>query len=312
MRLIDLHCDTILGIVDTKGAVELRKNELCIDVQRLKQANSLAQFFAMYIDLELDKEPLKRCLEMIDCFNQEIKKNSEDLAFAQSLSDLRNNEQKEKISAFLTVEEGGVLEDKLENLSKLHQLGVRLITLVWNYPNCIGFPNHEWKYKDHGLTAFGEQVVTDMNRLGMIIDVSHLSDQGFYDVAKLSNAPFVASHSNARAVELHSRNLSDDMLKLLANKGGVTGINFEPTFLGDGGTVERMVAHIKHIRKVAGVETIAIGTDFDGTSPLQAIKHVAEMEKLVVGLTHEGFTVDEIEKIMYKNTERVIGAVLNK
>ena len=149
-----------------------------------------------------------------------------------------------------------------------------------------------------------------MNRLGMLIDVSHLSDKGFYDVARLSQKPFVASHSNARAVEGHSRNLTDEMLVVLAEKGGVTGLNLEPIFLGGGGTLEAMTKHISHMRNVAGIDVIAIGTDFDGTSPLTAIKNAGEMGLLCNALEKAGFSSGDIEKVMYRNTERVMRKVL--
>lgn len=310
MKLIDLHCDTILRCIDSNGEIKLGKNDICIDVQKLKKAGSLAQFFAMYVDLDKDAEPMDRCLDMIDNFYNEIEENSADIAFAGSIADMERNMAEGRISAFLTVEEGGAIEGKLENLRNLYRLGVRLITLTWNYPNCIGYPNFELVHKDKGLTPFGEGVVAEMNRLGMIIDTAHLSDKGFYDVAKLSNKPFVASHSNARAIEAHPRNLTDDMLRVLAEKGGVTGLNLEPEFLGNGGSIETMIRHISHMRKTAGVEVIAIGTDFDGTSHLTAIQDAGCIDKLSDALTKAGFTSGEIDKIMYKNAERVIREVL--
>ena len=310
MKLIDFHCDTILSCIDSDGEVKLRKNDLCIDIQKLKKVNSMAQFFAMFVDLDKYSAPMDRCLEMIDCFYNEIEENSADIAFAGSMKELKKNRAAGKISAFITVEEGGVLEGKLRNLRILYRLGVRLITLTWNYPNCIGYPNFQWEYKDKGLTAFGEEVVAEMNRLGMIIDVSHLSDQGFYDVVRLSQKPFVASHSNARAVENHWRNLTDDMLRKLAEKGGVAALNLEPEFLGDGGSLEAMTRHIVHMTNTAGIEAVAIGTDFDGCSTLTAIKNTGDMHLLIDALSKAGFSNGDIERIMYKNGERVIKDVL--
>jgi membrane dipeptidase len=288
----------------------LGKNDLCIDIQKLKKTGSLAQFFAMFVDLDKYPGSMDRCLCMIDSFYNEIEENGDDIAFAGSIKNLKKNRSEGKISAFLTVEEGGVLEGKLQYLRILYRLGVRLVTLTWNYPNCIGYPNFRWEHKDKGLTAFGEEVVAEMNRLGMLIDVSHLSDQGFYDVARLSGKPFVASHSDARSVENHWRNLSDDMLRKLAEKGGVAGLNLEPEFLGDGGSVEIMVRHVIHMRNTAGIEAVAIGTDFDGTGPLTAIKNAGDMHILWDALSKAGFSGGDIEKIMHRNTERVIKDVL--
>jgi membrane dipeptidase len=310
MKLIDLHCDTILSCINSNGEVKLEKNNLCIDIKKLKKADSLAQFFAMYVDLKKYSAPMDRCLDMIDCFYNEIEENSADIAFAGSTKELKKNKSEGKISAFLTVEEGGVLEGKLRNLRILYKLGVRLITLTWNYPNCIGYPNFRWEHKDKGLTAFGEEVVAEMNRLGMIIDVSHLSDQGFYDVAELSGKPFIASHSNARAVTNHWRNLTDDMLRKLAEKGGVAGLNLEPEFLGEVGSVEAMTRHVIHMINAAGIEAVAIGTDFDGCSLLTAIKDAGDMHKLWDALSKAGLSGRDMDKIMHKNVERVIRDVM--
>lgn len=310
MKLIDMHCDTILKCIDTKGEVKLAKNDLCIDIQKLKKADSLAQFFAMYVDLDKYAKPMNRCLDMVDTFYNEIEENSTDIAFAGSIKDLDRNRSEGKISAFLTVEEGGVIEGKLRNLEILHKIGVRLITLTWNYPNCIGYPNFRWEHKDKGLTPFGEEAVAEMNRLGMLIDVSHLSDRGFYDVLRLSGKPFVASHSCSRAVTDHYRNLTDDMLRKLSERGGVTGLNIEPDFLGDCGSIDAMVRHIRHMKNTAGIEGIAIGTDFDGTSHMTAIKDIGSIDILFDALLKAGFSTGDIEKIMHKNAERVIRDVL--
>ena len=222
------------------------------------------------------------------------------------------NDRIGKLSAIITIEEGGAIKGKLQNLRNFYRLGVRLITLTWNYPNEIGYPSCMPEHMDKGLTPFGEEVVHEMNKLGMLIDVSHLSDGGFHDVARLSTKPCVASHSNARALCPHTRNLTDDMIKVLSNKGGVMGINFEREFLGnrDISTVEEMVNHIKHIRNVGGIEVIAIGTDYDGINQQLEIENMGQISKLILGLQNNGFNEEEIEKIFYKNALRVIKDVL--
>ncbi|MBC8015836.1 MAG: membrane dipeptidase [Sporomusaceae bacterium] len=306
-QIIDLHCDTILHLMD-QPQLKLKNNHLSVDIQKLKAANGLAQFFVLYINLGKHQNPLQRCLSMIDVFYQEVEANGAEIAVARNAQEMFLNQQAGKISAFLTIEEGGVLQGCLENLRNFYRLGVRLITLTWNYPNEIGYPNCEERYQTQGLTEFGQQVVREMNRLGMIIDVSHLSDQGFYDVVNLSSKPFVASHSNARAVRDHGRNLTDDMIRQLAQKGGVMGINFYGEFLGNSkiSKVDDMVAHIKHIYHVGGLDVLALGTDFDGIECPLEIATIAQMDKLIGALSKNGFSEDEIEKIAYKNTMRVI------
>lgn len=308
MPLIDLHCDTILGLMKDKDSLELRKNDFSVDIEKLQQAKSMAQFFALFIYLQPDKDPLEQCLEMADKFYIELAKNKDAIRLARNYDEMMQNYNNGKISAFLTIEEGGAIKGKMHHLRNFYRLGVRLITLTWNFPNEIGHPNYKYEYKDKGLTAFGEEVVHEMNELGMIIDVSHLSDQGFYDVARFTKKPFVASHSNAREITAHSRNLTDDMIHILADKGGVTGINFERSFLGNSevGKIDEMVQHIKYLYKTGGIDIISIGSDFDGINPCPEIQHIGEMDKLSSALQKQGFSEDEIDKIFYKNALRVI------
>ncbi|WP_378954078.1 dipeptidase [Pelosinus sp. sgz500959] len=307
MQIIDLHCDTMMHLID-QGQLNLKKNNLSVDIEKLKSGNVLAQFFALYIDLAQYPNALQRCLSMLDRFYQEIDVNSREIALARNIQELSSNQQAGKISAFLTIEEGGALQGHLENLRNFYRLGVRLLTLTWNYPNEIGYPNCESQYSTKGLTDFGQQVVHEMNQLGMIIDVSHLSDQGFYDVAHLSSKPFVASHSNGRAVRDHGRNLSDEMIRCLAQKGGVMGINFSGNFLGGSkiSKIDDMIVHIKHIYHVGGLDVLSIGTDFDGINYTLEIGNSGELFKLIEALSKNGFTTTQIEKIAYKNTLRVI------
>ncbi len=312
MRVVDLHCDTILMIEGAKEPIELRRNGLNIDIEKLKKANSIAQFFAMYINLEGEFDPMEKCLDMLGRLYIEIDKNKEDIALARNYDELIKNDKAGKLSAFITIEEGGAIKGKLQNLRNFYRLGVRLITLTWNYPNEIGYPNCMKENVNTGLTAFGEEVVHEMNKLGMLIDVSHLSDGGFHDVARLSTKPFVASHSNARALCPHTRNLTDNMIKILSNKGGVMGINFEREFLGNReiSAVEEMVKHIRHIRNVGGIDVIALGTDYDGINQELEIENMGQISKLIFGLQNDGFTEGEIEKILYRNALRVIKDVL--
>ncbi len=312
MRPIDMHCDTVLGLMKDKENLELYSNDLSIDIQKLKKGNSLAQFFAMFVYLKAEKDPMELCLEMIDKFYTELEKNVDYISLATNYEEIIKNDNEGRMSAVLTIEEGGAIKGKLHNLRNFYRLGVRAITLTWNYPNEIGYPNTNYQHKDEGLTSFGEEVVHEMNRLGMLVDVSHLSDQGFYDVARLTSKPFIASHSNSRAIKDHSRNLNDHMIKTLSDNGGVMGICFERDFLGESekARVEDMIRHIKHIKNVGGIDVIALGSDFDGCHPDVEISNIGEIEKLAYALKDNKFTEDEIDKIFYKNALRVIKDVL--
>ena len=312
MNLVDFHCDTIYKLRKAPGQ-QLKKNSFSIDIDKLKESGSIAQFFALYIDLDETKDPFDEFIRMEEIFRREIAANSDVLRFSGCFSELLENQENGFISSFLTVEEGEVLEGSISNLEQLQKLGVRLITLTWNYPNCIGYPAFEGKYMDMGLTGFGREVVEAMNHYKMIIDVSHLSDRGFYDVSEVSSKPFMASHSNARSVTNTPRNLTDDMIKTLGNRGGLVGINFEKTFLGNSeqGKISEMVRHIDHIRNVGGIEVLALGSDFDGIETPPEISDIGQMGKLLKALERSGYRQDEIEKIFYRNGLRFIRDTLS-
>ncbi|KZL89528.1 dipeptidase [Clostridium magnum] len=308
MNFIDLHCDTIDMLLNNPGNWNLAKNNLSVDIEKMKRGNSLAQFFALYINQKKTKKPLEKCLQMLDKFYLELDRNNDSIALATNYKDLIKNKQKDKISAFLAIEGGEAINGSLYNLRNFYRLGVRLITLTWNFPNEIGFPNCRNEYVYRGLTSFGHEVVIEMNNLSMLIDVSHLSDKGFYDVARLSKKPFIASHSNSRTITNHPRNLTDEMIKILSQKGGVIGINFEKSFLGENvpAKVSDMINHIKHIKNTGGVDVISIGSDFDGIELPSEIKNIGEIDKLSSELKKNNFSEEEIEKIFYKNALRVI------
>lgn len=315
MKVIDFHCDTMLRIADSDHGADLKENDFQVDVKKLKRGKVLAQFFALFFELDLlgkNKSPFDHTMEMLQVFEEEMKKNSRDIALAKGSKDLFKNEQEGKISAFLTIEEGEAMEGSLDKLWAFHQQGVRLITLTWNHENQIGFPNIRFKNRDRGLKPFGKEVVEAMNHLNMLIDVSHLSDGGFWDVAALSKKPFIASHSNARRVKAHPRNLSDEMLKAIGNSGGVTGLNFAHYFLSedDYSKIQPMLQHMRHIINVAGLEALVFGTDFDGISSELEIENIGEIQQLIAAMEQGGFSPKEIEYITHKNGLRMIREVL--
>lgn len=326
MKVADMHCDTILHM-EQGGGIELAKNNLHIDVDKLKKGDYLVQNFAMFVDLKKYENPLERCMDMIDTFYLELKKNEKDIALALNYEDIMRNQKENKISALLTIEEGAATKGKLSYLRDFYRLGVRMITLTWNYENGIGFPNVKYitdgvqdfkspNEKD-GLTKTGIALVEEMERLGIIIDVSHLSDAGFLDVLKYTKKPFVASHSNARSVCNCVRNLPDSYIKRLSERGGVMGINYCADFLTEAkvgekniSTVDAMVKHIKHIVSVGGIECVGLGSDFDGISCELELSDASKMSILADRLEKEGFSEAEVEKIFYKNVMRLYKDVL--
>jgi len=305
MNSIDLHCDTALRLVYED--LELKESICKVDINKLKKAEALAQVFAHFVELNIVENPYEEFKKLNKKLMEEINKNSDAIEVVTNLEEMYKARDKNKIGAFLSIEEGEVLEGKVERLKEVYDLGIRFITLTWNFENSIGYPNKNFKYKDMGLKDKGKELVVEMENLGIIPDCSHLSDGGFYDLVDICKKPFIATHSNARAVTNHSRNLTDDMIVKLADKGGVMGLNFCSGFLGEAkvSTIDSMVAHLKHIRNVGGIDVIALGTDYDGIENEVEIKDIGEIGMLRDVLLKEKFTNTEIDKIFYKNAERV-------
>ncbi len=312
MQLIDLHCDTI-DLLMNKPKSNLYNNDFSIDIQKLQKANSIAQIFALYFDLNnYKRDPFNRFETMATKFFDELNNNKDKIALARNYEEILLNTKQNKISAILSIEEGGALSGSIENLYKVYEKGVRLITLTWNYENELGYSHIQKGCEINKLKPFGLEVVQHMNELGMLIDVSHLNDGGFYNIAEISKKPFIASHSNARSIKNASRNLTDNMIKILANSGGVMGLNFCNFFLGNNDipTVQDIVTHIKHIVNIGGIDVVSIGSDFDGIPNKVEIENIGQIYKLQDNLYKSGFKEDDIEKIMYKNALRVIKDVL--
>lgn len=306
MYSIDLHCDTASRLLYEN--LKLKESICKVDIEKLKKAKAKAQVFAHFIELNIVENPYTEFINMYNNFISEIKENKDSIEIVRNLNELENVNNKGKIGAFLSIEEGEVLEGKVERVEELYNMGIRFITLTWNFKNCIGYPNAGYKYKDLGLTEKGKEIVLEMERVGIIPDCSHLSDGGFYDLIDICKKPFIATHSNARAITDHSRNLTDDMIVKLSEKGGVMGLNFCAPFLGKEKvpSINSMIQHIKHTRNVGGIDVLALGTDFDGIGNEVEIENIGEIGRLRDALLKEGFTNSEIDKIFYGNVKRVL------
>lgn len=331
-----MHCDTISEIWESRKSnvsgkqghpQQLSQNSLHIDIQKMRKSGYVLQNFAMYIDLKRGIDPFAYVLELIDVFYDEMEKNKNDIRVIKTYDEILENERQGKMSALMTIEEGGCCKGELRNLEQLYQLGARMMTLTWNYPNELASPNIFLRNQQSenskgfclfdgtcGLTEKGFLFVERMEELGIIIDVSHLSDAGFRDVAGNTKKPFVASHSNARALCGHSRNLTDDMIRTIAERGGVIGLNYYGCFLNERNdshsSVAKMAEHARHILDVGGSECLGLGSDFDGISGELEIQDCSQMHKLVDELERQHFTCAEIENILCRNVMRVYKELL--
>ncbi|WP_434309695.1 dipeptidase [Hominifimenecus sp. rT4P-3] len=324
MKIIDLHCDTISALRRARKKGEpasLRANSLHLDLERMKKGGYALQTFAAFVDLDEEEDPLAACREQIALFQEEMSVNREWIRPVTSYVEYEANQRDGFMSALLSLEEGAICRDKPELLRELYGLGARMMTLTWNHENGLGYPNHAeldvkgrlrtWP-EEKGLKAAGFAMLEAMEDTGMLVDVSHLSDGGFWDVASASRRPFLASHSNARAVTNHVRNLTDPMIREIASRGGIIGINYCVAFLrpgwqpgdGRGSTRAEMVAHIRHIRNIGGMDCLALGSDYDGILEVPELEDCAAVPRLVETLAQEGFSTGEIEQLLYRNAER--------
>ena len=183
MNSIDLHCDTASRLLYEN--LKLRESKCKVDIQKLKSVNAKAQVFAHFIELNHVDDPYKEFIRMYNFFVKELKENENDIEIVRNLKELEEVNNKGKIGAFLSIEEGEVLQGKVERVKEIYDMGVRFITLTWNFKNSIGYPNSGYKYKDYGLTDKGKEIVLEMEKVGIIPDCSHLSDGGFYDLVKI-------------------------------------------------------------------------------------------------------------------------------
>lgn len=261
-KIIDLHCDTLTTALEKNK--NLFENDLHIDIKRLNNFKGSIQVFAIWLSKKYYKNSFEYTNAVIDFYEDEIGKNNHIIEKIFSVNDIEKAKNLNKLGSILSIEGGESLIGDLKNVEYFYNRGVRILTLCWNYENHLGYGALE--KGNLGLKDFGKQVVLKMNELGMIIDVSHLNEAGFWDVYNISKKPFIASHSNAYGVHNHVRNLKDDQIKAIAEKGGIIGINLYPYFLNGKqfAKIENIINHIDYISKLIGFDNISLGGDFDG------------------------------------------------
>lgn len=324
MKVWDLHCDTLaeLRYAEQAGSPkDFARSDLMIDLERLEQADYLLQCFACFVDLDRAEDPLLAVMEEIDIYHRLIARYPDRLMPVRSPEDIAQLPGGGRVGAMLTVEEGGVCLGSPGVLRNLYRLGVRMMTLTWNHPNNLAGPAIPPDYSEDcwpveparggGLTPLGLEFVREMERLKMIVDVSHLSDAGILDMLHYARRPFAASHSNARACCPHLRNLTDEMIAGMGERGCLIGLNYCGAFLNDTpdrrrtpSRVEDMVRHAHHILDKGGEDILALGSDFDGISGELELRGAQDLPRLAEALCRGGFTERQVEKIFYKNALR--------
>lgn len=331
-------------------SVDLLKGlpKLHTDIPRLRAGNVGAQFWAAYVPASTmrDRKALAMTLEQIEIIKAIVKRYPDTFEFALTAGDVERIQRSGKIASLIGVEGGHAIEDSIDNLRRLHQLGAKYMTLT--HSDTLAWADAATDEPQHeGLTPFGEEVVREMNRLGMLVDLSHVSPDTMRDALRISSAPIVFSHSSARAVADHPRNVPDDVLKLTAKNGGVVMVNFFPAFVHaasaarranwntvqrelkakfpndadyrkakqqweaerpiERGSVHDVVDHIDHIVKVAGIEHVGLGSDFDGIPMVpRQLEDVSTYPVITQELLNRGYSVENIHRIMSGNVLRVM------
>lgn len=315
MFILDSHCDTPSEIVRGR---DLSTDNAAghVDFPKIAGSGVDGAFFALYIPADLDEREAMGCaLRQYDGVTGMLKANPGKAALAVSASQALENKAAGVFSIFLGLENGAPIGKSIDKIKFFYDKGIRYITLCHSKDNEICDSCASSVKRWGGLSPFGREVVAEMNRLGMLVDVSHVSDETFYDVLKYSSRPVVATHSCCRALCSHPRNMTDDMIKVLAAAGGVIQINFYPYFLDasykEGGkrpSYMLIADHIDHVVRLVGVDHVGIGSDFDGIEVTpEGMENISMMPKLFEELRGRGYSESDLEKIASGNFFRVLG-----
>ena len=356
--VVDTHDDTTQRFLDASFDIGARNALGSIDIPRMKEGGLGAIFFSIWMPSKVTgPEAVKRSLDQIDAVREQIREHPQDFALVTTADGIREAHRQGKIAALIGVEGGHMIASDLGVLRTYAALGVRYMTLTHS-GNCEWADASTDKPVHNGLTDFGKEVVREMNRLGMIVDVSHVSDKTFADVLQASEAPVFASHSSCRAICDAPRNITDELMRALAAKGGVVQINYHVGFLsqefrnaekahpewdkaialeiqkrcgdregcqlieGDRITREyvergdlpkvdwmKIIEHIDHAVKVAGIDHVGLGSDFDGANMPFGMEDASKLPKITQALLEKGYSEGDVRKILGENTLRVMGEV---
>jgi membrane dipeptidase len=312
--IFDGHCDTLLSLLKGTRKLGDRSREGHIDLPRLREGGVTAQVFAIFIEDEyLPAGAARQTLRLLDVLYRELADNADSLLLATTAGHIELAKRTSKVAVVIGIEGAESLEGDLALLRAFHQMGLRVLTLAWSRRNQAADGTYEVR-TGGGLTRFGLELVQECNRLGILLDISHLAPAGVRDVLETSSRPIIASHSNAHALCPHVRNLTDEQLAAIAAKDGVVGVTYVPQFLTDGGqgvSLDTLLDHVGHIVRVAGIDHVGLGSDFDGftSPPPTGLEDVACLPALSAGLIRRGYDADGVRKVLGSNFMRVFQQV---
>ena len=308
MDLFDGHCDTILRCYLEGGG--LRRQAGHLDLERRRGKGRWAQFFATFGSPEdmPGRSLWEVFLEEYALFRSEVDANADLVVFCRTGAEAQAAFAAGKTAAFLSAEGAELLDCDPDKLRLAHRMGVRAVNITWNHPNALSGTNAE--ERDRGLSDLGRAFVRTMGELGMLVDVSHLSDPGFWDVMEITDRPVVATHSNARAIFPHPRNLTDAQFTAIINTNGVAGLNMYAGFLGEDPDFDTVVSHLEHFLALGGENNVSMGGDWDGITRMpRGMSGIQDMEKLYEHLLRRNYSESLLEKVFYSNLMRVVNEV---
>ena len=343
--VIDLHCDTPMLFRDGNFDLGARNDHGEVDIPRMRVGGVTAVFFSVYTSASknTELEAVQEALEIIDSVHQIVELHPDDLALAVSSNGIQAARDSGRIAILLGIEGGHMINSSLAVLRCLYSLGGRYLTLT--HSKNTPWAGSSGSDHDAGLTDFGREVVTEMNRMGMMVDISHVSDRTFWDVVETSQAPIIASHSSTRAIASHKRNMTDEMIRATADSGGVVHINYYNSFLDDdyvqrnrqwesenpdtgrseGGnartkaklaaigrtSIEILLDHFERAVRVGGIDAVGMGSDFDGVEGElpEGVEDISMIPNIAAGLARRGFSTGDVEKILGTNSLRVFQGV---
>lgn len=304
--VVDLHSDTILEVESGKRDIAVRSAAGHIDLPRLREGGVDAQVFALFVHPNFAGAGFARVNRLLVAFERFVEQDDR-LVRVTSVGEIERVSRTGRVAAVLAVENGSAIDGDVANLDRLYARGVRMMSLTWNNSNELADGAVEEVHG--GLTPLGRAVTARMADLGMVVDVSHLSERSFWDVLGAVRGPVVATHSNAAGLTPHRRNLTDDQLRQISKGGGVVGVNFYPSFTGGPG-LPHVLDHIEYLANVMGPDHVALGSDFDGFSQaVEDLEDVSKLPNLTAGLVERGYAPADIRKILGDNALRVFRQV---
>ena len=305
--IVDSHNDTIMAHKRLGISLNERTSKTQVDIPRLREAKVDVAFFAVDVTRAV-KNYLTYALDAFGFFDRNLEHTSTEVSIVATKRDLFEAIRSGNLAIIMAIENSDATEGSLDVLRMLFKLGVRSIGLTHNTRSLAADGVGESR-TGGGLTNFGVQLVEEMNRLGIVVDLAHISEKGFWDALEVSKKPLIVSHGNCKALCNHRRNLTDDQIRGLASKGGVIGVTFVPAFVDEKKpSLSRLIDHVDHIVDVAGIDHVGIGSDFDGGGTL--LKDVMELPKITERLLERGYGEGEVKKILGENFLRVLSEVL--